>query len=148
MEGLCPCGHEPTGSIVPVSYLVSYYTLKFHLIILNLKSVVKIYCGGCDASLSIRLRLVSILKESSSGLSSTRCSVERLVCKVVIEASNSVSGSLIWPKTLKELILTPVMNFGEVRRAQLAKSTLHAGVPGIFSDLVRSLQMLERVGRG
>ena len=23
MEGLCPCGHEPAGSIVPVSYLVS-----------------------------------------------------------------------------------------------------------------------------
>ena len=22
MEGLCPCGHEPTGSIVPVSQLV------------------------------------------------------------------------------------------------------------------------------
>ena len=22
MEGLCPCGHEPTGSIVPVSELV------------------------------------------------------------------------------------------------------------------------------
>ena len=22
MEGLCPCGHEPTDSIVPVSYLV------------------------------------------------------------------------------------------------------------------------------
>ena len=24
MEGLCPCGHEPAGSIVPVSQLVSY----------------------------------------------------------------------------------------------------------------------------
>ena len=24
MEGLCPCGHEPTGSIVPVSELVSF----------------------------------------------------------------------------------------------------------------------------
>ena len=24
MESLCPCGHEPTGSIVPVSSLVSY----------------------------------------------------------------------------------------------------------------------------
>ena len=24
MEGLCPCGHEPTGSIVLVSELVSY----------------------------------------------------------------------------------------------------------------------------
>ena len=36
------------------------------------------------------------------------------------------SGSLIWLKTLMELIayLIPVVNFGEVRRAQLAKSTL------------------------
>ena len=35
-----------------------------------------------------------------------------------------ISGSLIWIKTLMKLILTPVVNFGEVRRAQLAKSTL------------------------
>ena len=27
MEGLCPCGHEPTGSIVPVSELVTYMIL-------------------------------------------------------------------------------------------------------------------------
>ena len=27
MEGLCPCGHEPTGSIVPVSELVSSYAI-------------------------------------------------------------------------------------------------------------------------
>ena len=24
MEGLCPCGHEPTGSIMPVSYIYIY----------------------------------------------------------------------------------------------------------------------------
>ena len=35
-----------------------------------------------------------------------------------------ISGSLIWSKILMELILTPVVNFGEVRRVQLAKSTL------------------------
>ena len=35
------------------------------------------------------------------------------------------------------------MNFGEVRRAQLAKSTLHVSVPWIFSDLLRSVQMLK-----
>ena len=36
-----------------------------------------------------------------------------------------ISGSLNWSKTLMELIyLTPVVNFGEVRRAQLAKFTL------------------------
>ena len=28
-----------------------------------------------------------------------------------------IPGSLIWSKTLMELYLTPVVNFGEVRRA-------------------------------
>ena len=38
----------------------------------------------------------------------------------------------------------PMVNFGEVRRAQLAKSTLFTStyVLGIFSDLLRSTQML------
>ena len=46
-----------------------------------------------------------------------------------------------------EPILIPVVNFGEVRKAQLAKTTLlnlHVGAPGIFSDLLRSVQMLKR----
>ena len=34
------------------------------------------------------------------------------------------SGSLIWSKTAMELIFNHVVNFGEVRRAQLVKSTL------------------------
>ena len=34
-----------------------------------------------------------------------------------------ISESLIWSETQMELILTPVVNFGEVRGAQLAKST-------------------------
>ena len=57
-----------------------------------------------------------------------------------------ISGSLIWSKTLMELMFTPVANFGEVRRAQLAKSTLLTprSCPGIFSDLLRSVQMLKR----
>ena len=38
-----------------------------------------------------------------------------------------------------------MVNFGEDRRAQLAKSThLHVGAPGIFSDLLRSFQMLKK----
>ena len=38
------------------------------------------------------------------------------------------------------------MNFGEVRRAQLAKSTLVTSLvpPGIFSDLLRLVQILKR----
>ena len=35
-----------------------------------------------------------------------------------------ISGSLIWSKTLMELIFNPCVKFGDVRRAQLAKSTL------------------------
>ena len=41
----------------------------------------------------------------------------------------------------------PVVDFGEVQRAQLAKSTLLTSSlvpPGIFSDLLRSVQMLKR----
>ena len=39
-----------------------------------------------------------------------------------------------------------MVNFGEILRAQLAKSTPHlqAGAPGISSDLLRSVQMLKR----
>ena len=35
-----------------------------------------------------------------------------------------ISGSFIWSKTLIELILTPVVNFGDILKAHLAKSTL------------------------
>ena len=35
-----------------------------------------------------------------------------------------ISGFLIWSETLMELIFNSVVNFGEVQRAQLAKSTL------------------------
>ena len=42
-----------------------------------------------------------------------------------------------------KLIFNPLVNFGEVRRAQLAKPTLLAA-SGMFSDLLRSVQMLER----
>ena len=35
MEGLCPCGHEPTGSIVPVSYYYYYYYYYSIIIIIT-----------------------------------------------------------------------------------------------------------------
>ena len=40
----------------------------------------------------------------------------------------------------------PVVNFREARTTQLAKCTphLYLGTPGIFSDLLRSVQMLKR----
>ena len=34
MEGLCPCGHEPTGSIVPVSQLVNYIVITKPFLVL------------------------------------------------------------------------------------------------------------------
>ena len=45
-----------------------------------------------------------------------------------------------------EQIFNPVVNFGEVRRAQLTKSTLLTStlVPETFTDLLRSVQMLMR----
>ena len=63
-----------------------------------------------------------------------------------------ISGSLIWSKTLMELMFNPcVVNFGEVRRAQLAKSTLLASTLGPW-DLFRSFKICsgakERVGCG
>ena len=59
-----------------------------------------------------------------------------------------LSGSLIWSKTLMKLILTPVVNFGEVRRAQLAKSTLLISSRCPW-DLLKSVQMRKREwGRG
>ena len=55
----------------------------------------------------------------------------------------------LWPgqKPWFNLYLMPVVNFGEVRRDQLAKSNLLTstmGAPGIFSDLLRCVQVLKR----
>ena len=64
-----------------------------------------------------------------------------------------ISGSLIWSKTLMELIysITPVVNFGDVRRAQLAKSTLLTSTL-VLLDLFRSFKVCsdanERMGCG
>ena len=58
-----------------------------------------------------------------------------------------ISGFLIWSKTLMELIFNP---FGEFRWSpedsfsQIHSPHLHVGTPGIFSDLLRSVQMLKR----
>ena len=57
-----------------------------------------------------------------------------------------ISGSLIWSKTLMELIFNPC---GEFRWSpgcpvsQIHSFHLHAVAPGIFSDLLKSVQMLK-----
>ena len=62
-----------------------------------------------------------------------------------------ISGSLTWSKTLMKVIFTPVVNFGDVRRAQLAKSTLLTSTLCPW-DLFRSFKVCsdvkERVGWG
>ena len=59
-----------------------------------------------------------------------------------------ISGSLIWSKTVKELIFNPCGEFRwspEGPVSQVHSPHLHIGSPGIFSDLLRSVQMLKRV---
>ena len=58
-----------------------------------------------------------------------------------------ISGSLIWSKTLMELIFN---TYGEFRWSpegpvsRIYSPHLHVGAPGIFSELLRSVQMLKR----
>ena len=58
-----------------------------------------------------------------------------------------ISGSLIWPKTLMELIFNPRGEFRWSREglvSQIHSPHIHAGAPVIFSDLLRSVQMIQR----
>ena len=61
-----------------------------------------------------------------------------------------ISGSLIWSTTLMELI-TPVVNFGEVRRTQILKSTFLTprwGHWDLFKSFMVCSDAKERVGCG
>ena len=58
-----------------------------------------------------------------------------------------ISVSLIWSKTLMQLIFNPSCEFRrstETPVSQIHSPHLHAGAPGILSDLLRSVQMLKR----
>ena len=58
-----------------------------------------------------------------------------------------ISGSLVWSKTLMEFILNPCDEFrwsSEDPVSQIHAPHLHAGTPGIFSDILRSVHMLKR----
>ena len=58
-----------------------------------------------------------------------------------------IFGSLIWSKTLMELIFNPCGEFRwspEGTVSQIHSPHLHVGDPGIFSDFLRSVQMLKR----
>ena len=57
------------------------------------------------------------------------------------------SGSLIWSKTLMELIFNPCGEFRwspEGPVSQIHSPRLHAVAPGIFSDILKSVQKLKR----
>ena len=65
-----------------------------------------------------------------------------LLCWVI-----GISGSLIWSKTLVELIFNPCGEFrwsSEGPVSQIHSPHLLVGAPGIFSDLLRFVQMLKR----
>ena len=58
-----------------------------------------------------------------------------------------ISGSLIWTRTLMELIFNPCGEFWwspERPVSQIHSPHLHIGAPGIFSDLLGSVQKLKR----
>ena len=58
-----------------------------------------------------------------------------------------ISGSLIWSKTLMDLIFNPCGEFRrspEVPVSQIHSPHLQVGAPGIFSDLLRSILMVKR----
>ena len=58
-----------------------------------------------------------------------------------------ISGSLIWLKILMELIFNPCSEFQwspEGPVSQIHSLHLHVGAPGIFTDLLRSVQMSKR----
>ena len=58
-----------------------------------------------------------------------------------------ISGSLIWSKTLMELIVNPCGEFrwsAEGPVTQIHSPHLHVEAPEIFSNLLRSVQMLKR----
>ena len=58
-----------------------------------------------------------------------------------------ISESLIWSKTLMQLIFNPCGEFqrsSEGPVSQIHSPHLHVGVPVMFSDLLRSVQIIKR----
>ena len=62
-----------------------------------------------------------------------------------------ISGSVIWSKNLMKLIFNHCGEFRcspEGPVSQIHSPDLHVGASGIFSDLLRSVEMIKRVGCG
>ena len=86
---------------------------------------------------------------TSNGVNIKRYSPNmKIMNSITIERRTiAISGSLIWSKTLMEFIFIPCGEFRwsrEGRVSQIHSLRVHVGAPGIFSDLLRSVQMLKR----
>ena len=77
------------------------------------------------------------------------CVNSAIICKFrnIRRRVIGISGSLAWSKTLMELIFNPCGEFGwspDGPFSQIHFPHLHVGAPGILSDLLMSVQILER----
>ena len=109
-----------------------------------------------DHFLHLIIRFLSLLQDSALfrfsktfSLSISLClSVSFLVIVIIKDIRViGISGSLICSKTLMKLIFNPCDEFRwspEGPVSQIHSPHLHAGAPGIFSDFLRSVQMLKR----
>ena len=79
MEGLCPCGHEPTGSIVPVSRLLDLQIFFSRLAYIN-------------SNLTILLQLKFIPPVTEISVTDDSFTVAILVCIFVVLGSVNISG--------------------------------------------------------
>ena len=101
---------------------------------------------------------LSLQKQNATIQSSTRMKEQMLVlweafqCNTYIHFGGrrviGISRSLIWSKSLMELIFNPCGEFRwspEGPVSQIHSPHVHVAAPGNFSDLLRSVQMVKRV---
>ena len=96
MEGLCPCGHEPTGSIVPVSQLVivkSILKIIIHVLKLLRKKVecftLKPHAHGTFLNVQIKINL------NINSLENNR-SIETKFCILSIFVAQNIQCPPLW----------------------------------------------------
>ena len=107
----------------------------------RLTTVVMYYNFGCIYLFYKGSDLRSLYLNHAAQVSSNFKSLNSVSGRKVI----GISGSLIWSKTLMELIFNPCGEFRWSPEGPVSQvhSHLHAGVPGIFSDLLRYVRMLK-----
>ena len=155
----CPCMPHHTFNLTSVWWWVSNNNVW--VLFCQIHSVMFIYCfvqmetdliAENNISFEVWLVHLSLCKPVTELYPSIYVIPMEFLNKMyMIWMKNWVSGSLIWSKTLMEPIFNPCSEFrwspdGPV--SQIHSSCLHVGAPGIFSNFLRSVQMLkrERVG--